>query len=116
MAGTEKYPYTNDLFTDLLLKAQIQPPVRHRTDTPDIIRTAFFETETEYIIHQISMLPKRFHGDTPPIPAGEIMFKNPVESAKLVYPQQEDLTLSGNGTCAALPPFTLQQIILCKKK
>lgn len=116
MAGTEKYPYTNDLFSDLLLKAQIQPPVRHRTDTPDIIRTAFFETETEYIIHQISMLPKRFHGDTPPIPAGEIMFKNPVESAKLVYPQQEDLTLSGNGTCAELPPFTLQQIILCKKK
>ena len=116
MAGTEKYNYTNDLFADLLAKSSIHPPLRHRTDTPDMIRTAFFETETAYIIHQISMLPKRFHGDTPPIPAGEILFQNPVASAKLVYPEQQSLALSENGTCAALPPLTLQQIIWCEKK
>ena len=100
----------------LLVKSGIQPPLRHRTDTPDMIRTAFFETETAYIIHQISMLPKRFHGDTPPIPAGEILFQIPVASAKLVYPSQQRLDLSENGTCAALPPLTLQQIIWCEKK
>ena len=117
MASQESFQYPNELFADLLELAGIVPTVQNLTDIPDIIRTAYFETKDSYIIHQISMMPKRFHGDVCPVSGGTLEFKVPVEQAKIVYPEPAALKMDSidGRTTVALPDFTLQQIIVCKK-
>lgn len=117
MASLESFQYPNELFEDLLKLADINPVIRNITKTPDIIRTAYFETEDSYIIHQISMMPKRFHGDACPVSGGVLELNVPVKEARLVYPENTMLEVSQTDgrTVIALPDLTLQQMILCKK-
>lgn len=117
MASSDSFEYPHELFTDLIEKEQIRALVKNTISTPDIVRTAYFETENSYIIHQISMLPKRFHGDVHAVKSGILSFQTPVKNAKLVYPQHQELDVQtrDNETTVILPAFTLQQMIVCEK-
>ena len=117
MASLESFQYPNELFEDILRLTDIVPAVQNITAIPDIIRTAYFETEDSYIIHQISMIPKRFHGDVCPISGGTLQLKLPVRQAEVVYPMNAelDLTSTDGKTTISLPDFSLQQIIICRK-
>lgn len=117
MASSESFQYPHELFTDIIKMEKITPAVRNITETPDVIRTACFETEDSYIIHQISMLPKRFHGDAPPVSGGILELDRKISHAGLVYPESVPLEhqVKNNKTVISLPAFTLQQMIVCKK-
>ena len=117
MVSLETFQYPHDLFYDLITSKQIRPAIRNKTETPDIIRTAYFETADSYIVHQISMIPKQFHGDVFPISGGILELNVPVSKAKLVYPEEQTLEVHSEEkrTRIHLPEFTLQQIIVCKK-
>ena len=117
MVSLETFQYPHDLFYDLITSEQIQPEIQNKTETPDIIRTAYFETADSYIVHQISMIPKQFHGDVFPISGGILELNVPVSEAKLVYPEEQTLEVHSEEkrTRINLPEFTLQQIIVCKK-
>ena len=118
MASQESYQYPHELFQDLLEMEAITPAVQNKTNLPEAIRTAYFETADSYIIHQISMVPKRFHGDAYPLSGGTVEIKAPVKQAELVYPEARILeTECRDGkTIVSLPEFTLQQILICRKE
>ena len=117
MASLESFQYPHELFRDLLEMEEITPAVRNRTDLPEAIRTAYFETKDSWIIHQISMVPKRFHGDAYPLSGGTLEITQPVGQIEIVYPETRILeTEKQDGkTIVKLPEFTLQQIIICGK-
>lgn len=117
MASQESFQYPHEIFADILLAERIQPPVRNKTAVPEILRTAYFETQNEYIVHQISMIPKRFHGNITPVSGGCLEFPFPLQQAELVYPCHEVLEVQceNENTIVSLPSFDLQQIIVCKK-
>lgn len=117
MASSESFQYPHELFADMIKRERITPAVRNITDTPDLIRTAYFETEDSYIIHQISMLPKRFHGDALPISGGILELDRKLTRAEQVYPESVllEYQVKNNKTVISLPDFTLQQMIICKK-
>lgn len=93
MASLESFQYPHELFRDLLEMEEITPAVRNNTDLPEAIRTAYFETKDSWIIHQISMVPKRFHGDAYPLSGGTLEITQPVGQIEMVYPRIPD---SGN--------------------
>lgn len=117
MASLESFQYPHELFADLIAMEKLSPALRNITELPEVIRTAYFETDKTYIIHQISMIPKRFHGDAFPVSGGTLELHAPVKHARLVYPESKSLELhTENGkTVISLPDFTLQQIIVCDK-
>ncbi len=117
MASLESFQHPHSLFSDLIAMEHVVPVLRNHTDTPDIIRTAYFETEDSYIIHQISMIPKSFHGDAFPISGGTLELNKRISEAKLVYPESISLKVNEESDKAfiKLPQFTIQQIIVCKK-
>lgn len=117
MASSESFQYPHELFADMIKRERITPAVRNITDTPDLIRTAYFETEDSYIIHQISMLPKRFHGDALPVSGGILELDRKLTRAEQVYPESVllEYQVKNNKTVISLPAFTLQQMIICKK-
>lgn len=117
MASQESFQYTNELFTDILSTEEIKPVVQNITEASHIVRTAYFETKDAYIIHQISMVPKQFHGNIAPVNAGCLELSVPIKRADLVYPDTRELEIlsENNKTIIPLPEFTLQQIIVCKK-
>ena len=117
MASQESFQYPNTLFKDILGMENIVPVIQNITDIPNIIRTAYFETEEYYIIHQVSMMPKSFHGNIVPVSGGSLKLQVPVKEVKMVYPEKRILeTESINGeTVISLPEFTSQQMILCYK-
>ena len=118
MASQESYQYPHELFQDLLEMEAITPAVQNKTNLPEAIRTAYFETADSYIIHQISMVPKRFHGDAYPLSGGTVEIKAPVKQAELVYPEARILETEyrDGKTIVILPEFTLQQILICRKE
>lgn len=117
MASQDTFQHPNDLFKDLLAMENITPVVQNITDIPNILRTAYFETENSYIIHQVSMMPKHFHGNTVPVSGGVLKIQQPIQEVRLIYP--EEITLKteviGSITTVKLPEFTSQQMILCQK-
>lgn len=117
MASMDTFQHPNALFQDLLSMEKIIPVVQNLTDIPDIIRTAYFETDEFYSVHQISMMPKRFHGNTVPVSGGILKLQSPVEEVKLVYPEERILEseVKDGVTTVKLPEFTSQQMILCRK-
>lgn len=117
MASLESFQYPHELFADLIAMEKLSPALRNITELPEVIRTAYFETDSTYIIHQISMVPKRFHGNAFPVSGGTLELHTPVKHAGLVYPEPKALELHAeNGkTVISLPDFTLQQIIVCEK-
>lgn len=117
MAARETYRMVHPLFHQIYKKLQISPVIQNITDIPNIIRTAYFETDSCYYVHQISNLPHEFKGNAAPISGGKLVLTDSVKSAKLVYPSQQELPLSieNNKTVIVLPDFTLQQFIVLEK-
>lgn len=117
MASQETFQHPHSLFADIIAMEGISPILRNKTETPEIIRTAYFEKPDSYIIHQISMVPKQFHGDAVPVDGGILEVSSKISQAELVYPVKAtlDIHTTEHGCTVALPAFTLQQIILCKK-
>lgn len=117
MASLESFQHPHSLFGDLIAMEHIRPVLHNNTEIPDIIRTAYFETEDSYIIHQISMIPKLFHGDVFPISGGTLELSPKISAAKLVYPEKLSLKIDteGSKTIIKLPEFSIQQIIVCEK-
>lgn len=117
MASQESFQHPHSLFKDLVTMENIRPALFNNTETPDIIRTAYFETGHSYIVHQISMVPKYFHGDTIPVNGGTLELTGAVSEAELVYPEKKSLEIhtEGDKTIVQLPAFSLQQMIVCKK-
>lgn len=118
MSARETYRDSGDFFRDLLRILDIRPLVRNRTDIPNILRTAFFEEEDCYQIHQLSTLPNRYQGETMPVDGGSLIFTVPLAEAYTVYPKRRKLAVAEkeNAWEVELPAFTQQQIIICKKK
>ncbi len=117
MAASDTYRYTDSLFAQLLRRLDVIPAVQNISGHPLMLRTAFFETSKTYLIHQISMLPKLFKGQHTPISGGSLVIREPLFSAKVVYPQEQILTVrqADDSYIIELPEFTLQQIIICTK-
>ena len=117
MSQKETYRDTADFFRDLLRILDICPTVKNITDIPDILRTAFFEEDDCYEVHQISTIPNRYHGNTMPVSGGKLLFTKPVSSASVVYPEKMDLDVNrtDEGWEVELPTFESQQFIVCKK-
>lgn len=117
MASAEGFRHPYSLFQDLICMEHVKPVLHNRTETPDMIRTAYFETEDSYIIHQISTLPKQFHGHLSPVNGGSLEFQRKISQAEVVYPEKKELEIcaDADGTIVRLPEFSLQQIIVCKK-
>ena len=118
MAASENFPYTTTLFSDLISLAKITPPLSAKSPSPTMVRTAYFETEKTYIIHQISQLPKLFAGETALLSENMLIANVPLQCARLVYPVEQALHLEKKDTVTtiALPDFSLQQIIICEKE
>ncbi len=118
MSARETYRDSGDFFRDLLRHLDIRPRVCNRTDTPNILRTAFFEEEDCYQIHQLSTLPNRYQGETVPISGGKLVFTVPVGKTCTVYPEHRTLTVTEKEGLweIELPSFTQQQMIICQKK
>lgn len=117
MASIESFQHPHDLFQNLLRMENIVPVIQNLTDIPDIIRTAYFETDEQYIVHQVSTMPKHFHGNTVPVSGGILKLQGSVQEARLVYPEEKTLTCKTTDgvTCIELPTFTSQQMIVCHK-
>lgn len=117
MASQDVFQHPKALFKDLLTMEHITPVVQNITDIPDIIRTAYFENDDHYTIHQVSMMPKSFRGNAAPVSGGTLRIQVPVQEVKLVYPEERVLeTETADGiTTVKLPTFTSQQIIICRK-
>ena len=118
MTARETYRDSGDFFRDLVRLLDIRPSLRNATDTPDILRTAYFEEEDCYQIHQLSTIPNRYQGETLPISGGSIIFTVPIKKACTVYPERRELTVCQKEDTweVKLPTFTLQQMIICKKE
>ena len=117
MSQKETYRDTADFFRDMLRILDIRPTVKNITDIPDILRTAFFEEEGCYEIHQISTIPNRYRGNTMPVSGGKLFFTKPISGAALVYPEKVELDVikTDEGWEVELPSFESQQFIVCKK-
>lgn len=117
MATIETFRHPHSLFRDIMEMEHITPVIQNITELPEIIRTAYFETDETYTVHQLSMIPKQFHGNTVPVSGGCIKIQTPVKEAKLVYPEEKTLkvTVEDNVTTVELPDFTIQQMIVLKK-
>lgn len=117
MSASESYRDTADFFRDLLRILNIRPILKNITDTPNVLRTAFFEEDDCYQIHQISTIPNRCHGETLPVSGGKLLFTVPVRRAYTVYPEKQALTVTEKDGCweVELPVFKLQQLIICEK-
>lgn len=117
MASEETFQHPNALFQDILEMESISPVIKNITDIPDILRTAYFETDDFYSVHQVSMMPKRFHGNAVPVSGGILRLQVPVHEVRLVYPEERVLEaeLVDGITTVKLPEFTSQQLIICKK-
>lgn len=117
MSQKETYRDTADFFRDMLRILDIRPTVKNITDIPDILRTAFFEEEDCYEIHQISTIPNRYRGNTMPVSGGKLLFTKPISGADLVYPGKLELDVvkTDEGWEVELPAFESQQFIVCKK-
>lgn len=116
MAETGQYNDVDNLFRALLRRSRVNPLVYNQTATPNMLRTAFFQRQNELIIHQLSMLPHLCHGETVPVLGGAIIIDESrfrVKRAKVVYPEEQELTVERNGGQAriVLPATELQQII-----
>ena len=117
MSQRETYRDTPDFFRDLLRILDITPVVQNITDIPDILRTAFFEEDDCYQVHQISTIANRYHGETLPVSGGRLVFTEKVQSAECVYPAKQELpvTKTDDGWEIELPTFESQQFIVIKK-
>ncbi len=117
MATIETFRHPHTLFRDIMRMEQITPVVQNITELPEIIRTAYFETDETYTIHQISVIPKQFHGNAVSVPGGSIKIQLPIKEAKLVYPEERILetTVTDGITTIELPFFSIQQMIVCQK-
>ena len=117
MSQKESYRDTADFFRDMLRILDICPTVRNITDIPDILRTAFFEEDDCYEVHQISTIPNRYHGNTMPVSGGKLLFTKPISGASVVYPKKAklDVVKTDEGWEVELPSFESQQFIVCKK-
>lgn len=118
MASQDIFQYPNDLFGDLLSMENITPVIRNITDIPEIIRTAYFETDEFYIVHQVSIMPKRFHGNTVPVSGGILKLRTPITDIQMIYPEKKTLKseMADGVTTVNLPEFNSQQVILCRKQ
>lgn len=117
MSQKETYRDTADFFRDLLRILDICPTVKNVTDIPDILRTAFFEKDDCYEVHQVSTIPNRYHGNTMPVSGGKLLFTKPISGASVVYPNKAELDVvkTDEGWEVNLPSFESQQFIVCKK-
>ena len=117
MAQTETFRDSSDCFADLLRIMNFVPVMQNETATPGLIRTAFFETEDGFQIHQISTIPGRNAGETVPVNGGILKTTVPIAGAETVYPEHKELPVRREGACWCidLPAFSMEQIILCKK-
>lgn len=115
MANSFQYP--KELFSDLLAMSRLRPVIHNQTEIPDILRTAYFETEDAYLVHQISMMAKQFHGNVSPVNGGILRIQEPVSEAAAVYPFHMELQVEQKDGCSEirLPDFSIQQIIRVKK-
>lgn len=117
MSSAETYRDSADFFRDLLKILDIQPVLCNITSSPNVLRTAFFEEDHCYQIHQISTIPNRYRGEVLPVSGGKLCFRREIKKAYTVYPEKQELSVSEeNGTwIVKLPVFTLQQFIICEK-
>lgn len=117
MAARETYRQVFPLFHQIYQKLQIRPIIQNITDIPNIIRTAYFETDSSYYVHQISTMAHEYKGNVSPVNGGRLTFTVPVKSARLIYPSQKVLDISEeNGEFfITLPNFTLQQFVVIEK-
>lgn len=117
MAAAESFRDSAGLFRDLVKILDVRPPVCNRTPYGKVLRTAFFEEEGSYHIHQISTIPNRYRGEALPISGGRLVFTKAVSRAYAVYPQREELAVQSHAGCweVELPAFELQQFIIVEK-
>ena len=118
MEATEEFRDTNALFTDLLHLLRVETVLKNETDIPGILRTAFFEEDDCYQIHQVSTIPNRYQGEVCPVAGGAVVSRVPVASARLVYPAERKLpVIEEQGTWRVeVPAFTIQQMIILEKQ
>ena len=117
MAAEESYRATGDLFRQITEKLNIKPVLRNITDIPNILRTAYFEKDDCYQIHQVSLMAHQFKGDVATVSGGVISVSTPVKEAVVIYPEHKTLPITQNGCewLIQLPDFTIQQFIILKK-
>lgn len=117
MAAEESYRATGDLFRQITEKLNIKPVLRNITDIPNILRTAYFEKDDCYQIHQVSLMAHQFKGDVATVSGGVISVSTPVKEAVVIYPEHKTLPITQNGYewLIQLPDFTIQQFIILKK-
>ena len=117
MAAEESYRAVGDLFKQITEKLNIKPVLRNITDIPNILRTAYFEKDDCYQIHQISLMAHQFKGDVTAVSGGVISVSTPVKEAVVIYPEHKTLPITQNGSewLIQLPDFTIQQFIILKK-
>lgn len=117
MSAANTYRDSADFFEDILNILNVQPVMRNETDIPNILRTAFFEEEDCYQIHQISTLPNRYKGETMPVSGGTLILRTPISGACTVYPDKQEIPVIHENDVwkVTLPAFTQQQMILCRK-
>lgn len=117
MAAEEIYRATGDLFRQITEKLNIKPVLRNITDIPNILRTAYFEKDDCYQIHQVSLMAHQFKGDVATVSGGVISVSTPVKEAVVIYPEHKTLPITQNGCewLIQLPDFTIQQFIILKK-
>ncbi len=114
MAADETYEICNELFGSIM-KNMPAPMLHVEMQAPDAMRNAFSHDENSAIVHQISQLPKRFHGQTLPISGGKLHINNTKNAPKvsLVYPYEQELKVeqTQEGWKVDLPIVELQQIV-----
>jgi hypothetical protein len=117
MVTTEKFRDSYPLFQDVLRLLHVTPAMRNRTEIPEILRTAFFETPDTWQIHQVSTLPDHYHGETISVSGGEIRTVLPVTGAEAVYPEKQTLEVEKDKDefVIKLPSFRLQQFVVLYK-
>jgi len=117
MSAEETYRDTRSSFQDFLRVLKIHPSVWNQTEIPDILRTAYFETDSSYQIHQVSTIPSKYNGQVIPVSGGSVQFQNRISKAYRVYPEYQELQIQEENDLwtVALPEFTLQQFIVFEK-
>ncbi|MGN0361794.1 MAG: alpha-amylase family protein [Bilifractor sp.] len=117
MASTGKYRDSYAFFEDLLRILKVAPVMKNETAQKTILRTAFFETEKTYQIHQISTIAGKYNGEAVPVEGGLLRTSIPVRSAAVVYPEKRELSVEKDGTdyVIRLPELSVQQLIVLEK-
>ena len=115
MAASERYRDTGDSFHDFLNLLGFRPALRNLVGHPDLLRTAFFRTDTALQIHQVSALLGKFSGEAVPLSGGTLESAIPIYRARAVYPTEVELpvTQKDGRWFIALPDLTVQHFILC---